>query len=98
MSTIEERAPKVAELMRGKSRLLIRGVRSVYRLRNGWIAHRREPRNGWNDAAYWTIYLTHADFEANRVFAGDRNTLERALHTAIRTQEGEFGAIDPNLI
>jgi hypothetical protein len=92
-NTTENRKALIQKLLVGKTRFLAVdvGVRSVWRLSNGWIAVRREPRNGWRDTAYWSFYRSNIEYQTDkRPFAGSPGTLATALDIALRTEAGEF--------
>ena len=89
---IKEDSAPVLTLAGGKTRLRIAGRSSIYRLRNGWIARRQAPENGWARQAYWSLYETEAHFQQNRSLGGGEGRLTRAIANVLSQPGGNVGS------
>ncbi len=76
---LDEDSLTVVNLAKGKQRLKVGGLVSIYRLSNGWIARRNAPENGWSRQAYWTIYQNTKAFENHSYLGGGEGRLTRAI-------------------
>lgn len=88
---LNEDHPAVLAIATGKRRLSMGGLRSTYRLSNGWIAVRQEPENGWARQAYWTLYVSVADLHARNYLGGGAGRLTRAI---VNVFNGTPGLLD----
>ena len=86
-ANLSEDSEAIRALTLFKTKLRIAGQVSVYRLRNGWIARRQAPENGWARQAYWTIYESEAAFQRRQALGGGEGRLTRAIMNVLNQHE-----------
>lgn len=80
-----EDSPEVLALSRNKQKIFLGGLKSVYKLKNGWIARLNRAENTWQHHNYWQIFANMDDLKNSKMIGGGEDRLTRAIKNSLNS-------------